>query len=116
MSSFQIGGTTVTFIVDMDQFAERVDGPLRTWDLRLFLSAAADYASLLSLRSWQVSVRPIPGASVAYVDIGGGAGAGTLTIDNVADSPFTAALTKMDRQSAFPGGGRICRATFQQTA
>jgi hypothetical protein len=116
MSSFQVATTTVLFTVNQDNFSERHDTLLRTWELELYLALAADYATLRGLLSYPVHVGVAPGTAGAtmYVDIGGGAGQGTLTIDNVVDSPFTAALTRLDRPSAFPGGGRRCRATFQE--
>jgi hypothetical protein len=116
MSSFQVAATSVSFIVSDQGFTERKDDVLRVWDLSLYLDSPTDYATLLSLWSGPVSVRTCPGTAGAtpYVDIAGGAGAGTLTVDNVADSPFTAALVRLERPSAYPGGSRVCRATFQE--
>lgn len=118
MSSFQapIGGTSVTFTVADQGYAEHQDGLLRTWDLLLYLANATDYATLVSLWSGPVSVRVCPGSAgaTAYVDIAGGAGRGTLTVDNVAGSPFTAALVRITRPSAYPGGSRRCSASFQE--
>lgn len=116
MSSFQVAATSVTFVVNQDNFTERRDSLLRVWDVELFLTLAADYTTLNGLFSAPVSTRICPGSAgaTAYVDIGGGAGKGTLTLDNVAGSPFTAALTRLDRPSAYPGGGRKVRASFQE--
>lgn len=116
MSSFQVSATTATFTVNQDAFSERHDTLLRTWDLDLYLPAASDYTTLASLLSYPVRVGTCPGTAGAtmYVDVGGGAGAGTLTLDNVVGSPFTAVLTRMERPSAYPGGGRRCRVTFQE--
>lgn len=116
MSSFQVGATSVSFLVVPEAFSERRGDVLRTWDGELYVTTAADYTTLNSLFSGPVSVRTCPGSAgaTAYVDIGGGAGKGTLTLDNVAGSPFTAALVRLERGSAYPGGGRRCRATFQE--
>lgn len=116
MSSFAVGATSVSFLVNQDNFVERRNTLLRTWELDLYLSVAADFTTLNSLFSYPVSVRTCPGSAGAtsYADIGGGAGAGTLTLDNVVGSPFTAALTDIGRPSGYPGGGRRCRATFQE--
>jgi hypothetical protein len=118
MSSFQISATTVTFTVNQDNFSERKDNPvLRTWDLELFLALASDYTALIGLVSGPITVRLCRGSAGITADIamGGGPGPGTLTIDNVIGSPFNAALTHLDRPSAYPGGGRRCRASFQET-
>lgn len=116
MSSFAVGATSVSFVVNQDNFEERRDTLLRTWDLELYLTLATDFTTLDSLFSAPVSVRYCPGSAGAtsYADIGGGAGKGTLTLDNVVGSPFTAALVRIGRPSAFPGGGRRVRVTFQQ--
>lgn len=116
MSSFAVGGTSVSFLAPDQGFNERKDSLLRTWDLALYLNSASDFTTLLSLWSGPVTVRVCPGSAgaTAYVDIAGGAGKGTLTIDNATGSPFSAALTRLDRPSAYPGGSRHCTATFQE--
>lgn len=116
MSSFQVGATSVSFVDSENNFVERRDSLLRSWDIELFLASASDFTTLDGLWSGPVSLRICPGSAgaTAYADIGGGAGAGTLTLDNVVGSPFTAALTRIERPSAYPGGGRRCRATFQE--
>jgi hypothetical protein len=117
MSGFQVSVTNVTFTVADQGFAERRENLLRTWDLVLYLVNPTDYTTLVGLWSGPISVRICPGSAgaTAYVDIAGGAGKGTLTLDNVAGSPFTAALVRLDRPSAYPGGGRRVQATFQET-
>lgn len=114
MSSFQVSATIATFTVNQDSFSERRDTLLRTWDLDLFLPLVTDYTTLASLFSAPYHIGVCPGTVGAtyYVDIGGGAGAGTLTLDNVVGSPFTAALVRMERPSAYPSGARRCRVTF----
>lgn len=114
MSTFVISATTATFIADEDGFAERMDGGLRVWQFTAVLPTATDYTALFGLRSWLVSKRPIPGGSATFADVGGGAGKGALTLDNVVGSPFTAALTRVDRPSAYPGGARKCQVTFEE--
>jgi hypothetical protein len=49
------------------------------------------------------------------VDVGGGAGFGTLVIDNHPSSPFNAILVRITRPSGYPGGGRRVRLGFQET-
>jgi hypothetical protein len=118
LSSFAIAPTTVTFIADLDTFNERTDGGLRVWEFKAYLTLPTDYTSLFSLRSWLVSKKPMPGGTTSaatFVDIAGGAGKGTLTLDNVVGSPFTAALTRIQRPSAYPGGSRYANCTFEET-
>lgn len=117
MSSFAIGGTSVTFLARDDQFNEQWPTLLRTWDFEAYLNSSSDYATLASLLSYPVVVRVAPGSAGATmdVDIGGGGGSGTLTLDNVTDSPFTAALVRLIRPSGYPGGGRTVRLSFQET-
>lgn len=116
MSSFAVGATSVSFLDNQDNFIERRNSLLRTWQFEAYLAMAADFTTLSSLLSYPVSIRTCPGSAGAtpYVDIGGGAGAGTLTLDNVVGSPFDAALVDIERPSAYPGGGRRCRVTFQE--
>lgn len=116
MSSFQVGITSVSFTVDWDNFTEQYQSVLRTWDCEIYLALATDYTTLISLLSYPVTIRACPGsAGVTMVaDIAGGAGQGTLTLDNVLGSPFNAALTRIERPSAYPGGGRRARVTFQE--
>lgn len=116
MSSFTVGATTVNFTDSSQGFSERRSNLLRTWDLEVFLASASDYADFEGLWSGPVNVRVCPGSAgaTAYVDIAGGAGSGTLVIDNHPGSPFSVALTRIDRPSAYPGGGRRCTVTFQE--
>lgn len=116
MSSFQVAATIVTFVDDEKGFSETRDTLLRVWEFEAYLALPTDYTTLLTLQSGPVHVGTCPGQAgmTNYVDIGGGAGPGTLTLDNVVGSPFTAALTRVTRPSAYPGGGRICHVTFQE--
>lgn len=116
MSSFTVATTAVTFTANQDNFSERKDALLRSWDFEAFLANATDFTTLVSLWSGPVSVRYCPGTAgaTAYADIGGGAGSGSLVLDNVVGSPFTAALVRIERPSAYPGGGRRARVTFQE--
>jgi hypothetical protein len=116
VSSFTVGATSVTFTDSSQGFTERRANLLRTWDLELYVASPTDYATLESLWSGPVSIRVCPGSAgaTAYADIAGGAGSGTLVIDNHPGSPFTAALTRLDRSSAYPGGGRRCTVTFME--
>jgi hypothetical protein len=116
MSSFTVGITAASFTLNQDNFSERRDTLLRTWNFEAFLALATDYTTLASLMSAPVHLGVCPGTAgvTYYLDIGGGAGQGTLVLDNVVGSPFTAVLVGMDRPSAYPGGGRRCRVTFQE--
>lgn len=116
MSSFQVASTPVSFIDNADVFTETYQSILRTWDIEIYLTASTDYSTLVSLLSYPVTIRPCPGSAglTMTADVGGGAGAGTLTLDNVVGSPFNAVLTRIERPSAYPGGGRKCRVTFQE--
>lgn len=114
MSSFQVGATVASFIDTT--MSERRDTLLRVWELELYLALATDYTTLASLMSAPYHIGVCPGGAgvTYYVDIGGGAGPGTLTLDNVVGSPFNAALVRMDRPSAYPGGARKVNVTFQE--
>jgi hypothetical protein len=116
MSSFAVSTTTVVFTIDRQGFMEHKANLLRTWDMTLLLASATDYATLASLWSGPVTTRSCPGSAGAtpYADIAGGAGKGTLTVDNASDSPYTAALVRIDRPSAYPGGARRVTASFQE--
>lgn len=116
MSTFQVGVGLVTFTADQEGFSERTDGGLRVWDFTTLLVLSTDYTAMYALRSWLVSKRPIPAgtALATVVDVGGGAGKGTLTLDNVLGSPFTAVLTRIQRPSAYPGGSRRVQVTFEE--
>lgn len=116
MSSFAVGATSVSFTANQDNFSEQKDALLRVWNLELYLASATDFTTLASLWSGPVTKRYCPGTAgaTAYADIGGGAGSGTLTLDNVVGSPFTAALTRIERPSAYPGGGRRARVIFEE--
>lgn len=116
MSAFQVGTTIVNFTANMDGFDEQRPTLLRTWDFEAYLALSTDYTLLYSLFSYPVSLRICPGSAGAtmFADIGGGAGRGTLTLDNVVGSPFNAALVRISRPSAYPGGGRRCRVSFQE--
>lgn len=111
-----MGGTSVTFTAQDQGFVEHKNAQLRTWDMELYLASASDFTTLLNLWSGPVSIRICPGSAGAtpFADIAGGAGSGALTIDNAVGSPFTAALVRIDRPSAYPGGGRRCTVTFQE--
>lgn len=117
MSSFQVGATSVSFTAQDQGFIERKSNLLRTWDMEIYLANASDFTTFEGLWSGPISVRSCPGSAgaTAYVDIAGGAGSGTLVLDNAVGSPFTAALVRVDRPSAYPGGGRRCTVTFQET-
>jgi hypothetical protein len=116
VSTFQVAATIASFTVNQDGFTERRDTLLRVWELELFLALSTDYTTLAALMSAPYHVGVCPGSAgvTYYVDIGGGAGQGTLTLDNVVGSPFTAALVRMERPSAYPSGARKVRATFQE--
>lgn len=114
MSQFQVGLTTVVFTANQDGFGEQYQSILRTWDFEALLTASTDYTTMVSLLSYPVTLRACPGSAgvTMTADIAGGAGRGTLTLDNVIGSPFNAVLTRIARPSSFPSGGRRCRVTF----
>jgi hypothetical protein len=116
MSSFVVGVTTATFTANQDGFNERAEPQtgLRVWTFDAVLPLVTDYTTLFSLLSWQVTIKAMPGGNSRFADIGGGAGRGALTLDNVVGSPFNAALTAVSRPSAYPGGGRKAQVTFQE--
>lgn len=107
----------MTFTDSAAGFQEQWPTLLRTWDFEAYLALVADYATLTALLSYPYVVRSCPGPAgvTMKVDIGGGAGIGTLVIDNHASSPFNAILVRIGRPSAYPGGSRRVRLSFQET-
>jgi hypothetical protein len=118
VSSFVVGITTATFTADQDGFNERTEpqSGLRVWTFKALLALTTDYTTLFSLQSWLVTKRAMPGgaSTTRYADVGGGAGRGTLTLDNVVGSPFFAVLTQINRPSAYPSGARYAQVTFEE--
>lgn len=118
-SSFVIGGTTVNFLlVDRDGFDETCGVGIE-FRLTALLASVADFNTLLTLRTPAVDVAFPPGAALTtlpVIDVLYGAGSGTLTIDNVTGSPFTALLKELQRPSATPDGKVRASCTFLKTA
>jgi hypothetical protein len=100
VSSFSVGGTGVTFDATADGFSDK-GGPLEEITVGLLIENASAWGALFSLRSWNVSQRPVPGGNNVIVDIGGGAGVGSLSIDNL-DS-HQAILITLTRAEIEPG-------------
>ena len=92
MSSFRVSATQVNFTA-VDTINDDGSNGLEEWTVGILVDNATDWGALFSLRSWNVTVRPIPGGNNVYVDIGGGAGEGVLSIDNL--DPHTAILTRL---------------------
>lgn len=105
MSSFSVAGTGISFdATDISFTSKSGSAGLEEITCTILVASSTDWGALFSLRSWNVSVRPIPGGDVVYVDIGGGAGAGDLNIDNL-DSQ-NAVLTSISRDFVEPGSLR----------
>jgi hypothetical protein len=117
VSSFTVSATAVTFLDSAADFQEQWPTLLRTWDFEAYLTLTTDYATLASLLTYPYTVRSCPGPAgvTMRVDVGGGAGFGTLVIDNHPSSPFNAILVRITRPSGYPGGGRRVRLGFQET-
>ncbi len=114
MSSFGIGGTIVTFDL-IDTSFKDTGGPLEEFVCTILVANATDWGALFSLRSWQVTQRVIPGGNIVYVDIGGGAGVGSLVLDNL--STHSAVMTALSRTYVEPGTLRsLAQATWLITA
>jgi hypothetical protein len=113
VSSFSVGGTGVTFTALDTSFNDR-GGSLEEYTCQILVNSASEWGALFSLRSWNVTTRPIPGGNNVYVDIGGGAGVGTLTLDNLngggAAMSHQAVMTALSRDYVEPGSIRT-RAT-----
>jgi hypothetical protein len=103
LSSFQVASTGVNFDVVDASFSDK-GGALEEITATLIVANATDWGALFSLRSWNVSQRSIAGGDTTYVDIGGGAGAGSLSIDNL-DS-HNAVMTAISRDYVEPGSLR----------
>jgi hypothetical protein len=118
VSSFAVGATTVTIQEQSDGFQEQYPTLLRTWEFDALLTLTTDYTTLVTLVTYPITVRACPGpAGVTMItDYGGGAGPGTLTLDNVVGSPFSAMLIRISRPSAYPGGARKVHLSFQEAA
>jgi len=109
MSSFTVSGTTATFTA-LDPFSDK-GGPLEEWTFDVDVDDPATWGALFSLRSWNVTQRPVPGGNVVYVDIGGGAGQGFLIVDGL--DQHLAVLTALTRKTLGAGALRsIATATF----
>lgn len=114
MASYQIGGTTAQFTALDIGFSDR-GGALEQLTVGILVETATDWGALFSLRSWAVTQRPIPGGNTVYVDIGGGAGTGSLQIENLDN--HTAVLMEVSRDTIEPGSLRSKgTATFLITA
>lgn len=103
MTSFSVGGTSASFTALSTSYSDR-GGALEQITVGILVDNASIWGAFFSLRSWGVTQRPIPGGSNVYVDIQGGAGAGTLNLDNF-DS-HTAILTDISRDLVEPGAAR----------
>ena len=100
MSSFSVSGTGVSFDATTESFNDK-GGPLEEITVGMLIPDATSWGALFSLRSWNVIQRPIPGSDTVYVDVGGGAGPGSLNIDNL-DS-HSAILISLSRAEIEPG-------------
>ncbi len=102
MASFSVSGTTASFAA-VETLSDK-GGALETITIGLLVNSATDWGALFSLRSWSVTQRPIPGGNTVYVDVGGGAGPGSLNIENF-DS-HTAILLDVSRDFVESGSLR----------
>jgi hypothetical protein len=103
VSSFSVSGTGVTFDALEDGFMDR-GGALEEITVSILVASSTEWGALFSLRSWDVTAQNIPGGEKVYVDIGGGAGVGSLNIDNL-DS-HQAILIELSRDFVEPGSLR----------
>src|SRR5438270_163126 len=71
MTSFTVNGTTVSFTALETAFNDK-GGPLEEITIEILVANATDWGALFSLRSWNVTQRPVPGGNNVIVDIGGG--------------------------------------------
>src|SRR5579859_302872 len=109
MSTFTIGATTAAFTA-LEPFSDK-GLALEEWTFDVEIDDATTWGAFFSLRSWNVTQRPIPGGNTVYVDIGGGAGQGFLQVDNL--DPHFAVLTGLTRSILEPGSLRSkATATF----
>lgn len=104
MASFSVGGTTGQFTALATSFSDR-GGALEQITIGILVESSTAWGALFSLRSWNVTQRPIPGGNTVYVDVGGGAGQGALNIENL-DS-HTAILMDVSRDLLEPGAQRM---------
>jgi hypothetical protein len=113
MSSFSVSGTTAVFTA-LEPFSDK-GLALEEWTFDVEVDDPTTWGAFFSLRSWNVTQRPIPGGNIVYVDIGGGAGEGSLQVDGL--DPHNAVLTALTRKILEAGAQRsIASATFLITA
>jgi hypothetical protein len=117
VSTFTIGATTATFDA-VESISDKASSEgLEEITVGLLFASPFDWGAFFSLRSWKVTQRAIPGGNNVYVDIGGGAGVGSLAIDNL--DPHDAILIgeSINRTEIEPGTLRTkAAATFLITA
>lgn len=114
MATFSVSGTTATFSALGTAFSDKA-GPLEQISVGVLVESSAQWGALFSLRSWGVTQRIVPGGNNVRVTIPGGAGVGSLNIENL-DS-HSAILTDLSRDLLESGGQRSRGvATFLITA
>jgi hypothetical protein len=117
MSTFIIGGTTLTFTALEEGFTLEDVGAVERLRLSVWLADAAAWGALWSLRSWAVGVEDLAdptGGTNAHIDYLG-AGPGTLTVDeaDIGWSGAKIALLHDPKQSPpAPDGQRQATVTF----
>lgn len=113
MATFSVAGTTASFTALATSFADR-GGSLESITVGILVDSASQWGALFSLRSWNVTLRPVPGGNIVRVTVPGGAGVGALVVDGL-DS-HSAILTDVSRDFLEAGGRSRGSATFLITA
>lgn len=118
MSDFTVGGTSALFTATEEQFSDK-SGLLEELVLKILVDDSTQWGALFSLVTPKdlISTRACRGVAGArptvVIDIGGGAGLGTLTLDDYAFSGQQALLTDVSSEAPFPTSDtRVGHATF----
>ena len=119
-STFSVDAVSATFDVTETSFNDK-GTPTEELACKIIVYDDTQWGALFSLRSWNLNVRPIPKrvgvASKVLLQVGGGAGEGTLSIDATDTwANRTAILTDLSSDpSEADGGRRLAAATFTLT-
>jgi hypothetical protein len=116
MSTFTVGADTASFLVYDQGFRDSLVSTIEEWTLPIMVSDAATWGLLNTLRSPKelVTIRTIAGQvsnpPQVVIDIGGGGGQGTLTVDNL--DAHTAILVGLDRTWIAQDGSSLAVSTW----
>lgn len=106
-STFQVGGTTATFVATIANHDDGGEPPWRTMAFRVRVDSSAEWENLLALRT-RINKTPTPSGDGTRDELNG-PGLGTLSIAGLGSG--TAYLTDVGSPQIVPTR-RFARATF----